>query len=96
MGLSPLCAQPCSMVVVALCLLGLVFTSVHGQPTLLLFVGPWLLSFSVLPCPKLFLQLLPLSGLGLWLAMPPSPGAEMAESPQDIDSKLKQTLITAD
>lgn len=45
---------------------------------------------------KLFLQLLPLSGLGLWLAIPPSPGAEMAESPQDINSKLKLTLITAD
>lgn len=32
--------------------LGLIFISVHGQPTLLLFVGPWLLSFSVLSCPE--------------------------------------------
>lgn len=29
----------------ALHLLGLIFISVHGQPTLLLFVGPWLLFF---------------------------------------------------
>lgn len=32
--------------------LGLVFTSGHGQPALLLFAGPWLLSCSVLSCPE--------------------------------------------
>lgn len=65
----------------ALHLLGLIFISVHGQPTLLLFVGPWLLFFcSLLPW---FPQLLPLNGLGRshW----PSPGAEMAKTPQDIN-----------
>lgn len=36
----------------ALCLLGLIFISGRGQPTLLLFVGPWLLSCSVLSCPE--------------------------------------------
>lgn len=45
---------------------------------------------------KMFPQLLPLSGLGLCLAVPPSPGAETAKSPQDINPKLKQTAITAD
>lgn len=45
---------------------------------------------------KSFPQLLPLDGLGLCLAMPPSPGAETAKSPQDSNPELKQTAITAD